>query len=122
MQPKDFYIATRASRGVRVELVDPAGNREWVQVRSVLSKQFQQASREVIRQAAIEGKAVMGCPQELKRQIRQRRAELVSALIVDWSMPLHGQDMIDLLIQNPRLRRGIEQIAADHDLHFGVSA
>lgn len=122
MQPKDFFIVTRASSGVRVDLVDPAGNREWVRVRSVLSEQFQRASRVAIRQAAIEGKAIMGDPRELKRQIRQRRAELVSALIAEWSLPLHGQDMINLLIQNPKLRRSIERIAADHSLHFGVGA
>jgi len=121
MKPSDFYVATRASKGAKVDLVDPSGNREWMRVRSVLSAEFKAAAREAILRSAMEGKVINGDPKERKRQIRQRRAELSAALVADWSLPFHGQDMAALLIKNPRLRRSIEKIAADHSLHFGVA-
>lgn len=121
MRPQDFYVKSRASQGVRVDLVDPGGNKEWMRVRSVISEEFKQASKAVLLRAAQEGKSIHGDPQRLKRQIRLRRAELAASLVADWSLPMKEEkDVAELLISNPRLRRAIERIAEDSSLHFGV--
>jgi len=121
MRPQDFYTKSRASLGVRVELIDPAGNKEWVRVRSIASDEFRQAAREALLRAAREGKGIGGDPAERKRQLRRRRAELAAALIADWSLPMTADtERADLLMINPRLRRGIERVAENHSLHFGV--
>lgn len=120
MTPEDFYIVSRASAGVRVDLTDPEGNREWMRVRSSVSEEFRQASARVIGRVLDAAKG--DTPSNPKIQNRQRRAELASALIADWSLPMRSdEEKIALLIQNPRLRRQIERIADDHSLHFGVS-
>ena len=106
---------------MRVDLVDPAGNKEWMRVRSVVSDEFKEAAKEAILRAAREGKAIQGDPQKLKQQIRLRRAELAASLIADWSLPMQTiSERAGLLIANPRLRRAVERIAEDHSLHFGV--
>lgn len=124
MQPHDFYTRTKASRGVRVELVDPAGNREWVRVRSVLSPEFVAVAAAVARQAE-QYLALLEAaePAERKRLIRLRRATLASALVADWSLPMKmPAEVADVLATNPRLRRQIERISESHALHFGVEA
>lgn len=116
MRPQDFYVRTRASRGVRVELVDPAGNREWVRVRSVLAAEFE-AERETILRALVP-------PPPVSRRLLSRliRARLAAALIADWSLPMASMAARTcLLIRNPRLRRQIERIADNHSLHFGAA-
>lgn len=120
MQPEDFYIVTRASAGVRVDLVDPQGNREWMQVRSAISEEFRQAAAGIVAQAIEQARDTHAV--SAKIQNRQRRAELACALIADWSLPMRTDaEKTALLIQNPRLRRQIERIADDHSLHFGVA-
>lgn len=120
MRPQDFYMRTRASRGVKVGLVDPAGSREWVRVRSVESTEFRRASREILLMSALEGQSLNGDRQQRKLALRRRRADLAAALIAEWSLP-EEVEAADLLIRNPRLRRQIELIAENHALHFGVS-
>lgn len=114
MRPQDFYIKTRASEGVRVEFVDPAGNREWIRVRSVLSEEFKTATDAAVTRAAMHG------DESIRQKIRRLRAELTASLIAEWSLP-PGIDPAGLLITAPRLRRQIERIAENHSLHFGVS-
>jgi len=119
MRPQDFYTKTRASEGFRVELVDPAGSREWVRVRSVISDEFKRAREVMVQQAIADGRAVAADPAQRKLLARRRRATLAAALIADWSIQA---EPVQLLIQNPRLRRQIELIAENHTLHFGVDA
>lgn len=120
MRPQDFYIVSRASKGVRVDLVDPAGNREWMRVRSVAAAEFKQAGEQAIKQALIDAR--QEAPQNTKQRRREIRAELAASLIADWSLPMRTDaEKVALLIQNPRLRRQIERIAENHSLHFGVS-
>lgn len=122
MKPHSFYVRTRASRGVVVDLVDPAGNREWARVRSVVSEEFQRAAEQVFKRVAVEGGSVGEGSQSRKLFIRKRRAELVAALIADWSLPFKFEaEKVRLLIGNPRLRRGIERVAEDLTLHFGAT-
>lgn len=124
MQPHDFYTRTKASRGVRVELVDPSGNREWVTVRSVLSLEFVAVAAAVAKQAD-QFRLLIDSAQsgDRKRLIRLRRATLASALVADWSLPMKTPaEIAELLIANPRLRRQIEQISENHALHFGAAA
>lgn len=118
MKPQDFYTRTRASQGVRVELVDPSGNREWVRIRSVMSDEFSRAREEMARQAIADGRAVAVDPAQRKPLSRRRRATLAAALISEWSIPV---DPVPLLIQNPRLRRQIELIAENRTIHFGIT-
>lgn len=118
MKPQDFYTRTRASQGIRVEMVDPAGNREWVRVRSVVSEEFKQAREAMVLQAIADGHAIATDPAQRKQLARRRRATLVAALISEWSIPV---DPVPLLIQNPRLRRQIELIAENRTIHFGVT-
>lgn len=118
MRPQDFYTKTRASRGVRIELADPEGNREWVLVRSVISEEFKQASRSMVAQAVSDGCEAAKIPSRRKALARARRATLAASLVAGWSM---AADPVELLIKNPRLRRQIELIAENHALHFGVA-
>ncbi len=121
MRPQDFYTRTKASRGVRVELVDPAGNREWMRVRSVESEEFKKASREVLFASIQEGMQLNGDHLNRKLALRRCRAELAAELIAEWSLPMDEKsERMALLISNPRLRRSIERIAENHTLHFGV--
>lgn len=120
MKPRSFYVRTRASRGVMVALVDPAGNREWVRVRSIASEEFRRAADRVFKLVAEEGVRMSESLSGRKLFIRERRAELVAALIADWSLPFKTEvEKERLLISNPRLRRGIERVAEDLSLHFG---
>lgn len=121
MRPQDFYTRTRSSRGVRVELVDPAGNREWVQVRSVLSPEFSAAVEKSWAQLLFDGLHGPDGRKEQRQRRRRRHAMQASALIARWSLPA-DIDPVDLLTINPRLRRQIERIAENHALHFGVIA
>lgn len=118
MRPQDFYTKTRASRGVRIELTDPEGNREWVLVRSVISDEFKQAGRSMVAQAVSDGIEAADAPEGRKHLSRTRRATLAASLIADWSITA---DPVELLIKNPRLRRQIELIAENHALHFGAT-
>lgn len=120
MRPQDFYTRTRSSRGVRVELVDSAGSREWVQVRSVLSPEFSAAVDESWIQLLADGLQGPGGSEEQKQLRRRRHAMQAAALIAEWSLPA-DIDPVDLLIRNPRLRRQIERIAGNHALHFGAA-
>lgn len=124
MRPEDFYTRTRSSQGVRVELVDPAGNREWVRVRSVLSPEFVAAAAAIASRAeAYRSLLNAADPVERKRLIRLRRSTLAAALIADWSLPMDAPaDIAALLTANPRLRRQIERVSENHALHFGVVA
>ncbi|WP_152028177.1 hypothetical protein [Stutzerimonas stutzeri] len=117
MRPQDFYTRTRASAGIRIELKDPAGHKEWVRVRSVISEEHRKAREELVRQAIADGRAVAEDPSQRKALARRRRAVLAASLIAEWSIPVGP---VDLLIKNPRLRRQIELIAENHALHFGV--
>lgn len=118
--PNDFYVVSRASQGVRVDLVDPAGNKEWARVRSVASNEFKRRSALVALQAM---RAVSLDPKERKMALRRIRAELVASLIADWSLPLKDEgEVVDLLLKNPRLRRGIERVAEDFHIHFGAKS
>ena len=119
MRPEDFYAKTRASRGVRVELVDPAGNREWVRIRSVLSSEFSDAVTRSWGQLLADGLLGDESAAEQKRLRRRRHAMQTASLIAEWSLPPEI-DAADLLVQNPRLRRQIERIAENHAFHFGV--
>ena len=123
MRPQDFYTRTKASRGVRVELIDPAGSREWVSVRSVLSHEFVAVAAAVAKQAEQFRQLIDSAqPAERKRLIRLRRATLASALVADWSLPMEApSEIAELLIANPRLRRQIERISENHALHFEVT-
>ena len=118
MRPQDFYTKTRGSHGFRVELVDPAGSREWVRVRSVISDEFRLAREAMVRQAVADGRAVAEDLARRRMLSRRRRAALAASLVAEWSIPA---DPADLLIKNPRLRRQIELIAENHALHFGAS-
>lgn len=121
MRPEDFYMRSRASQGVRVELVDPAGSREWVRVRSVESDEFKKASRAVLLASIQEGTQLNGDHVNRKLALRRCRAELAAELIADWSLPMNEKsERMALLISNPRLRRSIERIAENHTLHFGA--
>jgi len=120
MRPQDFYVKSRASQGVRVDLVDPAGSKEWMRVRSVMSAEFKQASEAVVMQAVSDGRLSADQPSLRKHHARQRRAALASALIAEWSLP-SDIDPASLLASAPRLRRQIELIAENHALHFGVA-
>jgi hypothetical protein len=113
MRPQDFYTNTRASEGVVVEFADPAGSREWIRIRSVLSDEFKTASLLALEDAA-RISAESG-----KEKARRLRARLAAALVADWSLP-GDVDPIQLLIEAPRLRRQIERIAENNSLHFGV--
>ena len=104
----------------RVEFVDPAGNREWMRVRSVLSAEFKQASQSSVLQAVNHGRLSADQPALRKHHARQRRAALAAALIAEWSLPA-DMDPVSLLASAPRLRRQIELIAENHALHFGVA-
>lgn len=117
MRPEDFYTKTRASRGVRVELVDPAGNREWVCVRSSLSAEFVGAVNESWEQIA---SITQVEPCDMKQKRRERNAKQAASLVAEWSLPSEI-DPVYLLIRNPRLRRQIERIAESHALHFGAA-
>lgn len=119
MRPQDFYTKTRASAGIRIELIDPAGNKEWVRVRSVISDEHRRAREELVRQAVADGRIVANDPSQRKALARRRRAVLAASLVAEWSIP---DDPTELLIKNPRLRRQIELIAESHALHFGVEA
>ncbi|MHA3884566.1 hypothetical protein [Stutzerimonas degradans] len=114
MRPQDFYTRTRASEGVRIEFVDPSGNREWIRVRSVVSDEFRAAAEAAVIQAARSG------DEPAKQKARKLRAELAASLIAGWSLPA-DIDQTQLLVSAPRLRRQIERIAENHSLHFGVS-
>lgn len=118
MRPQDFYTRTKASRGVRVALIDPAGNREWVRVRSSQSEEFARAVNDSWQQLAVD--AACSDPAEQKRLRRVRHATQAAALIAEWSLPPEI-DPVELLIRNPRLRRQIERIAENHTLHFGAA-
>lgn len=124
MRPQDFYTRTRSSHGVRVELSDPAGNREWLRVRSVLSPEFVAVAAAVSRQAERYLALLEAAdPAERKRLVRLRRATLASALVADWSLPMNmPAEVAGVLVTNPRLRRQIERISENHALHFGVDA
>lgn len=120
MKPQDFYTKTPASRGVRVELVDPAGNREWAKIRSVMSSEFAAAVAASWAQVIAEGPQGGDDRAARKRRDRQRRATLTASLIADWSLPAEI-DPAELLVANPKLRRQIERIAEDPSVHFGVA-
>ena len=116
MHPQDFYIKTRASAGVRVELVDPAGNREWMRVRSIAADEFRRAADQVMREA------IGALELDRKGRLRKSRAFLAASLISEWSLPMQSDaEKAALLESNPRLRRQIERIAENHALHFGVA-
>lgn len=117
MRPQDFYTNSRASRGVHVDLVDPAGNREWVRVRSVLSAEFAAAVAETFAKA--EGDVAIDSEAERKRRRRYRNATLAASLIAEWSLPAEISP-VELLVTNPRLRRQIERIAETPAVHFGA--
>lgn len=122
MRPQDFYTRTKSSRGVRVDLADPAGNREWMRVRSVLSPEFMAAAAAIASRAE-EYSSILAAAERIERKsmLRLRRSALAAALIADWSLPLKEQsEIVELLTSNPRLRRQIEQISENHALHFGV--
>lgn len=116
MRPQDFYTRSKASQGVRVELVDPAGNREWMQIRSVHSAEFKAAVDQSWRD--LSDLQPDGCRKESRRK---RNARQACALIAESSLPPEV-DLVDLLIKNPRLRRQIERTAEDHSLFFGAQA
>ncbi len=124
MRPEDFYTRTRSSQGVKVDLVDPSGNREWVRVRSVMSPEFVVVAAAVASRAE-QCRALLDAADSAgrKRLIRLRRATLASSLVADWSLPMKTPaEIAELLIANPRLRRQIELISENHALHFGVAA
>jgi len=116
MRPEDFYTRARASRGIRIDLVDPAGNKEWVRVRSSLSAEFASAVNESWEHLALLAQ-VEHC--DTKQRRRERNAKQAAALVAEWSLPSE-LDPVDLLVRNPRLRRQIERIAENHTLHFGA--
>ncbi|WP_417585299.1 hypothetical protein [Pelagibacterium sp.] len=118
MRPQDFYTKTRASAGIRIELIDPAGNKEWVRVRSVISDEHRRAREELVRQAVADGRIVANDPSQRKALARRRRAVLAASLVADWSIQA---EPADLFIKNPRLRRQVELIAENHALHFGAA-
>lgn len=120
MRPQDFYTETRASKGVRVELIDPAGNREWMHIRSLLSSEFRLAVSQSFAGALRDGQAIEDRATR-KRQRRQRRAMLAASLVGETSLPHDQAGLVDLLVSNPRLRRQIELIAENSALHFGVA-
>lgn len=121
MKPQSFYVKSRASQGVKVDLVDPAGSREWARIRSVVSEEFKREAEKVFTRAAREGVS-LSTLQGRKAFLRERRAELAASLVADWSLPFKTKaEKVGLLIRNPRLRRGIERVAEDLSLHFGVS-
>jgi|GEM_PF-876702 len=123
MRPQDFYTRTKANRGVRVELVDPNGHREWISVRSVLSAEFVAVAAAIASQAERYQKLLASAdPAERKRIRRLRRATLASALVADSSLPMKTPTQITaLLMANPMLRRQIERLSENHALHFGVT-
>src|SRR5690625_1049450 len=90
--PNDFYVVSRASQGVRVDLVDPAGNREWALIRPVVSEEFKRAAEHAFAQFIVGGVEAGGSPKKQRGFIRERRAELVAALIADWSLPFKSED------------------------------
>lgn len=114
MRPQDFYTKTRASEGVRIDFIDPAGSREWIRVRSVASDEFRDAAQAAVTRAARPD------DEPAKHKARRLRAELAASLIAAWSLPEDIEPAV-LLITAPRLRRQIERIAENHSLHFGVS-
>ncbi len=120
MKPEDFYVVSRASQGVHVDLVDPAGNREWARIRSTVSAEFRKASKKALVDAAKDGATTCDDPLARKQALRLRRAELAAALIAAWSLP-ESINPVELMTINPRLRKQFEQIADDHSMHFGVS-
>lgn len=117
MQPHNFYVVTPASRGVRIGLIDPAGKKEWVQVRSVASREFADCAQELAFMAIEAALQPDLTPAERKYAIRQNRARLAASLIADASFDI---DPVELMRINPRLRRQIETIAENDSLHFGV--
>lgn len=120
MRPQDFHIKTRASTGIRVELADPAGNREWMRVRSVLSEAFIERAIQVAADAIRQG-AELAAASLRKQQRRRRRAVLAASLVAESSLPHDDAALVDLLIQNPRLRRQIERIAENTELFMGAA-
>lgn len=118
MTPQDFYTNHRASQGIHVDLVDPAGNREWVKVRSVLSPEFAEAVAATFAQAVKDGS--VDDQAERKRRRRYRNATLTASLIAEWSLPA-VINPVELLVVNPRLRRQIERIAETPTVHFGAA-
>lgn len=124
MQPHDFYTRSRASNGVLLTLADPAGNAEWMRVRSVLSAEFVAMAHSVALLAESFSQSIpVLLVAEAKLARRKRRALLAASLVADWSLPMKTlDDIADLLIANPRLRRQIEIASESHALHFGVAA
>lgn len=118
LRPEDFYTVARASAGVRVDLIDPDGNKEWVQVRSVASDEFSAAVRQVALLAIEAEKGPELSPTDRKYAIRRNRAFMTASLVADSSFDM---PLIDLMTTNPKLRRQIERIAEDDSLHFGVT-
>lgn len=123
MQPHEFYTRTRSSRGVRMDLVDPVGNREWVRIRSVMSPEFVAVAAAVASRAE-QYRVLLDAADaaERKRLVRLRRSTLASALVAEWSLPMKmPAEIAEMLSTNPRLRRQIELISENHALHFGVA-
>lgn len=118
MRPQDFYTNHRASQGAHVDLVDPAGNREWVKVRSVLSPEFAEAVGATFAKAIEDG--ATEDQSERKRRRRFRNATLTASLIAEWSLPA-VINPVELLVANPKLRRQIERIAETPTVHFGAA-
>lgn len=123
MQPHEFYTRTKSSRGVRIELVDPTGNREWVRVRSVMSAEFVAVAAAVASRAEqYRTRLDAAEPAERKRLVRLRRSTLASALVAEWSLPMKTPaEIAEMLSTNPRLRQQIELISENHALHFGAA-
>lgn len=124
MRPQDFYTRSRSSNGALLTLADQAGNMEWMRVRSVLSSEFVAMAHSVamLAESFVQSLPVMPTA-EAKLAKRKRRALLAASLVADWSLPMKTIDEIaDLLVANPRLRRQIEIASESHALHFGVVA
>lgn len=118
MRPQDFHIKARASEGIRVDLVDPAGNREWMRIRSVLSEEFAGSAIQVTADAIREGfEPAESSLRKLQR--RRRRAVLAASLVAESSLPHDDAALVELLIQNPKLRRQVERIAENTALFMG---
>lgn len=121
MQPQDFYMRAEAEEGRRVDLSNADGtpSGHWMVIRSVLSMPYAQTFERIKVKALSEVMEIAGAnsayqaKQMAKQQRRMRKANLVGALIADWSfdLPCTEKEKTNLLIKAPRLRRQIEHIS-----------
>lgn len=121
MRPQDFYTREPASAGRRVDLMhaDGSPSGEWMQIRSVLSDEYESAARALPAMAIkdLVSVAKASHPADAKRLHkklrREQKARLVGSLIAAWSFDLDctEEEKIKLLVSAPRLRRQIELIS-----------